>query len=97
MRRPSFSRYGGVLLPSRKSDDGADGKDGHPFPVDRDTYDKTIEVLWKAVSRANVDRSERVAALKRLAAFDQESTTAVSGGRGRGRGRPVDPSGLACS
>src|SRR4051812_18881396 len=45
------------------------GKDGHPFPVDRETYDRTIDVLSSAVQRAKVDRSERVDALKRLAAF----------------------------
>jgi hypothetical protein len=45
------------------------GKDGHPFPVDRETYDRTIGVLSSAVQRAKVDRSEKVDALKRLAAF----------------------------
>jgi hypothetical protein len=45
------------------------GKDGTPFPVDRSTYDRTIEILGRAVDRAKVDRSERVKALKRLAAF----------------------------
>jgi hypothetical protein len=42
------------------------GKDGTPFPVDIDTYDKTVDVLRAAVNRANIDRSERVKALKRL-------------------------------
>ena len=46
------------------------GKDGTPFPVDRPTYDRTIEVLRTAVDRARIDRSERVKALQRLAAFD---------------------------
>jgi hypothetical protein len=45
------------------------GKDGIPFPVDRPTYDKTIEILGRAVDRANIDRSERIRALKRLAVF----------------------------
>jgi hypothetical protein len=45
------------------------GKDGTPFPVDRATYDRTIEVLRCAVGRAKVDRSDRIRALKRLAAF----------------------------
>jgi hypothetical protein len=48
------------------------GKDGTPFPVDRATYDRTIEVLRSAVGRAKVDRSERMRALKRLAAFAAE-------------------------
>lgn len=42
------------------------GKDGTPFPVDRKTYDRTIEVLGNALNRASVDRSEKVAAFKRL-------------------------------
>jgi hypothetical protein len=45
------------------------GKDGTPFPVDRDTYDRTIEVLRGAVQRARVGRSEQVKALERLARF----------------------------
>jgi uncharacterized protein len=45
------------------------GKDGTPHPVDRAAYDTTIDVLHQALSRAKVDRSERVLALKRLMAF----------------------------
>ena len=36
------------------------GKDGMPFPVDRITYDRTIEILNKAINRAAIDRSEKV-------------------------------------
>ena len=43
------------------------GKDGTPFPVDRATYDATIESLRKAVSEAKAGRSDKVDALKRLA------------------------------
>ncbi len=46
------------------------GKDGTPFPVDRENYEKTIEVLHDALSRAHVDRSEKREALKRLARFE---------------------------
>jgi uncharacterized protein len=45
------------------------GKDGTPFPVDRATYDKTIEVLHDALDKARVDRSEKVAAFRRLASL----------------------------
>ena len=45
------------------------GKDGTPYPVDRDSYEVTIEVLNRALARAKVDRSDRVGALRRLAAF----------------------------
>jgi hypothetical protein len=46
------------------------GKDGTPFPVDRITYDKTIEILNKAINRSGIDRSEKVQAFRRLAKFD---------------------------
>jgi hypothetical protein len=45
------------------------GKDGTPFPVDRATYDRTIELLRGALGRARLGHSERSRALKRLAAF----------------------------
>jgi len=45
------------------------GKDGTPFPVDRPTYDKTIEILNRAINRAAIDRSEKVSAFRRLASF----------------------------
>jgi hypothetical protein len=51
------------------------GKDGTPFPVDRITYDKTIEILNKAINRASVDRTEKVSAFKRLARFDSRRPT----------------------
>lgn len=45
------------------------GKDGTPFPVDRPTYDKTIEVMRTALNKSRIDRSEKVAAFRRLSAF----------------------------
>ena len=48
------------------------GKDGFPFPVDVETYDKTVHVLREAVNKANIDRSERVAALKRLVDYGKQ-------------------------
>jgi hypothetical protein len=45
------------------------GKDGTPYPVDRNAYEVTIDALNRALTRARVDRSERVFALKRLATF----------------------------
>ena len=48
------------------------GKDGFPYPVDTGTYDKTVEVLRAAVTKAGIDRSERVAALKRLVTFGEQ-------------------------
>jgi hypothetical protein len=45
------------------------GKDGTPYPVDRGTYDKTIEVMRHALNAARIDRSEKVRAFRRLADF----------------------------
>jgi hypothetical protein len=44
------------------------GKDGHPYPVDRPTYDRSIEVLRGAVHRARIGRTEKLHALRRLTA-----------------------------
>jgi hypothetical protein len=52
------------------------GKDGFPYPVDVETYDKTIDVLRSAVNKANIDRSERVKALKRLVDYGTEKIAA---------------------
>jgi hypothetical protein len=41
-------------------------------PRDLETYDKTIEVLRAAVNKANIDRSERVKALKRLVEYGKK-------------------------
>lgn len=49
------------------------GKDGIPFPVDRDCYDKTIEILHAALNRSKLERSEKIMALKRLAIFADRS------------------------
>ncbi len=51
------------------------GKDGTPFPVDRATYDRTIEVLGAAIHHAGVNRSEKVAAFRRLAAWQAPATS----------------------
>ncbi len=54
------------------------GKDGIPFPVDRDTYDRTIEIFNKALNRASIDRSEKVKAFQRLARFGEPAPPAPS-------------------
>jgi hypothetical protein len=59
------------------------GKDGFPYPVDTGTYDQTIEVLRAAVTKAGIDRSERVAALKRLVRFGEERVRARTQGQER--------------
>jgi hypothetical protein len=43
------------------------GKDGTPFPVDRETYDQNIALLTDAVRRARIGQNEKMNALRRLA------------------------------
>ena len=66
------------------------GKDGTPFFVDRETYDRTIEILGNAINRSEVGRTEKVQAFKRLAAMgappappasDGDTTAPSSGAR----------------
>lgn len=59
------------------------GKDGTPYPVDRKTYEQTIDVLHRALDRARVDRSDKVGALRRLAGFERTAH------RGGSASRPV--------
>jgi hypothetical protein len=42
------------------------GKDGTPYPVDRQTYDQTIETMKKYVNRAKLPLTEKNQALKKL-------------------------------
>ncbi len=42
------------------------GKDGTPFPVDRETYDKTLEIMEKGIKKSNISLGEKEKALKRL-------------------------------
>ncbi len=45
------------------------GKDGIPYPVDRKTYQKTIEILESATQAAKVGQKEKLDAVKRLHEF----------------------------
>ncbi len=42
------------------------GKDGIPYPVDRETYDRSIELLRKAIGRAKLGIKEKNEAIGRL-------------------------------
>ena len=42
------------------------GKDGIPYPVDRQTYDRSIELLSKAINRTKLGLSEKQKAFQRL-------------------------------
>jgi hypothetical protein len=46
------------------------GKDGHPYPVNRDVYDHTVDWLREAVNKARIGHSDRLKALKRLAEWE---------------------------
>lgn len=48
------------------------GKDGHPYPVDREQYDKSIDFLRQTVSRSKVPVTDKTAAMKRLAVFTKQ-------------------------
>ena len=45
------------------------GKDGIPYPVDRGTYHKTIEIVENATRKANIGENEKTKAIKRLHAL----------------------------
>ncbi len=42
------------------------GKDGYPYPVDRKTYDQSIELLRKAINKTKLGISEKREAMNRL-------------------------------
>jgi hypothetical protein len=46
------------------------GKDGHPYPVDREVYDRSISILRNALNAAKVGYSEKVKAFKRLSVLE---------------------------
>ena len=45
------------------------GKDGVPYPVARRTYDKSISYLSSAIEGADIEREQRILALRKLAQF----------------------------
>jgi hypothetical protein len=45
------------------------GKDGVPYPIARKTYDKSISYLFSAIEGAEIQRAERVEALKKLGEY----------------------------
>jgi hypothetical protein len=47
------------------------GKDGTPFPVDRKTYDKTIEIMKNAVQSSRIGNTEKIETVKRLNKYFQ--------------------------
>lgn len=48
------------------------GKDGYPFPVDREIYRNSVTVLKKALEGSKVGNSTKMKALKRLSLLERE-------------------------
>ena len=54
------------------------GKDGTPFPVDRDTYDRNIAVLTDAVRKARLGQNDKFEALRRLSRLEGPTSSPTS-------------------
>ncbi len=50
------------------------GKDGYPYPVDREDYDRSIDILRRSLAKAKFGKTEQLKAFKRLAAFEGEKS-----------------------
>jgi len=48
------------------------GKDGHPYPVNREVYDSSITFLKEAVNAAKIGEPEKKRSFERLAIFSEE-------------------------
>ncbi len=46
------------------------GKDGYPYPVDRENYDRSIDWLREAVQHARIGETDRMQALKKLSRWE---------------------------
>lgn len=47
------------------------GKDGTPFPVDKTTYDSTIQTLHEAINEAKLENKDKYNAIKRLEQYSK--------------------------
>ncbi|MDY6952318.1 MAG: DUF763 domain-containing protein, partial [Thermodesulfobacteriota bacterium] len=57
------------------------GKDGHPYPVDRQSYDRSIEILRQAVEGAKIGDRQKIDAIRKLKAIEKRTRC---GGKGTG-------------
>ncbi len=48
------------------------GKDGHPYPVDRENYDRSIYFLRETINAAKIGETDRKRAFERLNAFTED-------------------------
>ncbi len=51
------------------------GKDGHPFPVDRETYRNSVECLEKALHKSKVGDTTKMKAFRKLAKLQETAST----------------------
>lgn len=65
------------------------GKDGHPYPVDRSRYDRSIDLLQDALDRARLGDREKLQALRRLATLGRAAPATPFPGLPAGSGTPV--------
>ncbi len=49
------------------------GKDGHPYPVNREVYDNSISFLKEVVSESKISESDKKKAFRQLSVFCKES------------------------
>ena len=54
------------------------GKDGHPYPVDRKSYDRSTEILKQALERAKIGDRQKIEAIKRLKSIEKMPFTTLS-------------------
>ena len=45
------------------------GKDGFPYPVDKETYDNSIETIRDAIEQARLKKDDKLKAIRRLDDF----------------------------
>lgn len=45
------------------------GKDGFPYPVDKENYNRSIDILHKAVRDSKIGREAKIKAIKKLSVF----------------------------
>jgi len=58
------------------------GKDGHPYPVNREVYDQSIDFLRRSVDQAKLGQTDKREALRHLGRFLARSGAAENRGRG---------------
>jgi hypothetical protein len=58
------------------------GKDGTPFPVNRETYDRNIAVLTDAVRKARLGENDKFDALRRLSRLESQPAAAADAPNG---------------